>query len=364
MKIRTASEYQNLCSKYSISFLQSYEWGEVKRPEWEPLRLVFDDYPITILIRRIPLPLIKWKIAYIPRPFYNFSDFAERKNLSGEAEVIPEVDQQRLKRILKGIVAYLKGNGEFSHVEIDPSFINSLDIQQIFTEVGFVASGEQYQLNNTNIIDLSCGIESLWKSLDSQTRNKIGRPEKLGCKFEMYEKGEEPIERFWKIMDSITKTTTYITHPKEYFKKVWRIMSGSNKAVITLITCDEMDIGGYFSTKSKDTLWELYGGLNEEGKKIRGAGYFLKWKSIENACKLGIKFYDQWGTAPLRKIQNNLKYDKGHALYNISLFKKEFGGEHFSYLPKQVYVFNDLLYKTFNLGNFGFTLFKKLRKML
>jgi lipid II:glycine glycyltransferase (peptidoglycan interpeptide bridge formation enzyme) len=336
-EVNTKNEYKAQYNSFPLSFLQSYEWGQVKKPEWKPLRISIEGYPLTILIRKIPL-LNKY-IAYIPRPTFS-----------------PETDVKILTKLLD----YLESKKNITHLEIDPSCLNTLENKNKYSQLNFSSSGEQYQLNDTNIIDISKGLDSIWESLDSKTRNKIRKPEKEGCKIEIFESGKEPLDRFYNIMNSIKKETTYVMHSKEYFQKVWEIMSKANMAVIIILSLNDLDLGGYFAIKNKQTLSELYGGLNRKGKNIRGAGYFLKWELIKYAFNNNIKTYDQWGVSSLTK---NGQYNQDSPLYYISQFKKEFKGKHVSYLPKQTYVFNNIDYIFFKIAKIPFSFSLYLRKL-
>lgn len=336
-EVTDKNQYKEIFNSSEASFLQSYEWGEVKKPEWETIRISLNNKPLTILTRSIPLT--NKKLAYIPRP---------------------SLDEVLLENELKEILEYLSTKN-ISHLEIDPENQNTDSIQKQFQRSGFFETGKQYQLNNSNILGLTVGVENLWNTLSSSTRNKVRKPEKMGCKVEVFYEGDEAVERFWEIMRSITENTTYVSHPKPYFQKVWKNMSEVSMAKIVIISLDGKDIGGYFLVRNKNKICELYGGLNKEGRNIRGAGYYLKWESIKSAQEDGIELYDQWGVSPKNSDGNYLKED---VLYHISLFKKEFGGEDIQYLPQQTYVFNKLSYRIFRLGKLLLSLSLKLKKLL
>lgn len=329
-------EYEKLYNQHHLSFLQTWQWGIVKEPAWKPLRLAVNNYPVTILLRRIPIS--GRSFAYIPR-LLSDDDFSAD--------------------ILKEIVQYLKSNAKLSHIIYDPG-VTDKSLQAKLNNIGFTADGPQLQLDNTNIIDLSIGTEELLASFKSQTRNKINKPEKLGCKVQLFDKGQEALDRFWEIMKSIVQNTTYVSHDKAYFQKMWNQFSPINMAKIFIMYQDSQDLGCYFVLHNNDTLWELFGGLNTAGREIRGAGYFLKWESIRKAAEIGIKNYDQWGVAP--KIDGH--YDKSHALANISEFKELFNGKHVEYLPQQILIVDNLSYKVFKAGEKIQTLIVKMKKLV
>jgi lipid II:glycine glycyltransferase (peptidoglycan interpeptide bridge formation enzyme) len=70
IKELTKEEYLEFSQELNVHPLQSFAWGELKRPIWEPLRLgIFEGREcfsiLTILIRKIPV--IGKKFGYIPR---------------------------------------------------------------------------------------------------------------------------------------------------------------------------------------------------------------------------------------------------------------------------------------------------------
>ena len=65
----TKKEYEKLQESSEVSILQSWEWGEIKKDNWKPLRLIIQNFPVTVLVRT--LPIISKKFGYIPRGFSN-----------------------------------------------------------------------------------------------------------------------------------------------------------------------------------------------------------------------------------------------------------------------------------------------------
>lgn len=336
-EINNKRDYQNLCKGKNISFLQRWEWGELKEPLWKAIRYELDGYPALVLLRKIPMT--GKFFAYIPRLFN---------------------DKTFNKRNLEELLKELRANGSISHVIYDPE-IKDKNLLKKLKSVGFKSNGEQLQLSNTNIIDLEPAVDELMSKFSSKTRNKIRKPQKEGCEIEVLKTGKDSVDRFWEIMTSIVKNTEYISHPKKYFIKMWEIFSEADMAKIIIAKKGDSDLGVYFVLHNDKNLWELFGGLNSKGREIRGMGYFLKWKTIEYAAKeLGLEIYDQWGVAP--KVNGD--FLKDHPMYHIGRFKEEFMGDHVKYIDQQLIVFSKPSYFVFKVAKFLQSVNIKLRKLL
>jgi lipid II:glycine glycyltransferase (peptidoglycan interpeptide bridge formation enzyme) len=352
------NEYQQAWEANNLDLLQSWQWGEIKKPEFEPIRLLINNSPITFFIKKVkPFGL---KYGYSPRIFKN-------------AAINPND--------LRELIAYCKNNLKLSHILIDPNVTNP-EFSEIFTEVGFKQNGTTTQPNQTNMIDLTKTEEQLWLDLRPSSRRNINKAVKKGCKAQTFSNGDEAIERFYKVNTQVNAEARikYTAYGFNYYKKVWDILSKDNMARIYIISLDNQDIGAYFVTFTKTKLNELYGGVNKFGKSVK-AGHFIKWHSILEAKKLGLVDYDQWGVAPLLKNQDNplaqsaaatstrelaieqiqtdsnpqpanelltKDFDPNDKLAYISEFKFSFGGNYVEFLPQQLYVFSKpayLLYK-------------------
>jgi lipid II:glycine glycyltransferase (peptidoglycan interpeptide bridge formation enzyme) len=246
-----------------------------------------------------------------------------------------------------------------THIVIEPN-LSDKSFSAIFKNNGLKESGETNQPMHTNIIGLKDGEENVWTSMTSTYRRNIRKSIKYGCKVEVHSSKNHALEAFWEIMTDVKTRTGYVAHNFEYFKKVWRIMSSAGKAKIFLCKHDSTNVGAYLciysgpwsgpwsspwsGPQSGKNVYELYGGINDEGKKLR-AGYLLKWESIKEAIKTGYKYYDQWGSAP--KI--NDEFDSSHPLAGVAKFKQGFGGKQVEFLPQYTLVLSNRYYMFYNL---------------
>ena len=335
--ISEKEEYETLWREKKLSFLQSWQWGEVKRGEWGVVRIVASGVPITILMKKFPL--VKRSFGYIARGF------------GGES---------LSKAVLQEIVEFSKNEFRLTHLVVDPD-VTDKSKESYFKEVGFVNTRKTIQPNQTNFIDLSREENDLWMELRAAFRRNIKKAEKFGCKVEMYTEGIEPIGRFWSVMEKVLRKKKFGEYTYGYYKKIWDEFSKEGMAKIYVVTKDGADLASYFLIFGTDTAYELYGGVLDEAKEFR-PGHLLKWSTIKDARAMGLRHYDQWGVAKMLgggeskmsdeggKGEVEGEYDKNDELYYISIFKEGFGGTYTEYLDQQTYVFDKALYGLFNLA--------------
>lgn len=332
--INDKATYDEYAKKYDLSLLQSWEWAEVKKPNWQPLRLLIDGYPVSILIKK--LPYLKQKFGYIPRAFIS-RDFS--KDQFGE------------------LFNYIHKHG-LSHIILDPDISNT-NTQDTLLKSRWQKLGHTIQPQNTNIISLKEGEADVFARMSGNYRKKIRRAVKHGCEVEILTHANaEAIDRFYRIMDEIYHRTKFIMSGKDYFEKIWNTFGPLDKARILIVKHNGIDVGSIMYLYYGDVAYELYGGTGDAGRSIM-ANYLLKWEGIKLAIKLGKKSYDQWGVAP--KVDG--EYDIKHPLANISKFKSGFGGVDVEFLPQFVKVFNPLAYLFYRMGLMVNGLKLKLRKL-
>ncbi len=319
-EIKEKEEFIKLTNFSKVSFLQTWEWGNIKKGEWNSTYLNVDQTPVLILTKKIPFT--KSSFGYIPRAFF--------EGVSSE--------------IIRSLISFCKENFSLSHLIIEPNSFNNDDLKTYIAS-GLGNTGRTIQPNYTNIINLGKTEEELWQELDPKYRRSVNKSIRNECSVVSFSEGEEAVERFYKIMSGIIQKKKFSSSTFDYYKKVWNEFSSINSAKIFIVQHEGKDVGTYFVVYKDEFANELYGGVNEVGRNMR-AGYVLKWESIKDARNQGRKYYDHWGVA--KKLVDD--YDKNDGLYNISHFKEGFGGNYTEYLPQFTYVFSKTSHSLFKLG--------------
>lgn len=333
-KLLEKEPYVNLSRELNAHPLQSYAWGELKKPAWSPIRLGVCNGDeaislLTILTRRIPL--LGKKFGYIPRG-------------------IAVKDGKNLEEVVKLIVDYGK-TFNLSHLMVDSDLRMELKMKTDLPDsqagelkivgaacvkVGFKVSGLQIQPNRTVVLDLSKSEEELLADMRSKHRQYIRKAQKNGV--EIRQGSEDDLDAFCKIIEDIAKERGYVLHSREYYKKVWELFSEQGTAKLFIAEKSNEVVGSYLIIFSEVNAYEMYGGCNQEGNQLL-ANYLMKWESIKYCKHAGKKFYDQWGA--------EFKYP------GLVQFKEGFGGEVVEFPPQYTFVYDKL----------GYTLYKALNKL-
>ena len=116
--------------------LQTYSWGEIKKPDWEPLRAVVEDDQqqicavMSILFRRIPI--INRTIAYVPRGPV-FADTADAQLINYTLESLTTLARERSAILIK----------------IDPAIPEGELSTQVLQENSFHLTGTDHDFGGT-----------------------------------------------------------------------------------------------------------------------------------------------------------------------------------------------------------------------
>lgn len=323
------NDYIKYSKESTVNPLQTYAWGQLKKPNWYPIRLgVYKGKKIisvlTIFTRQIPF--VGKKFGYIPRG-------------------VAVKDRRYTEAVLKKILGFTK-ELRLSHlmidIEIDNSFENEDDkealkkFKDLYESVGFYEGGRQEQPIRTVILDLSKTEQDLLADMKSKHRQYIRKAERNGVK--VMRGDDASIDDFCKIIKEVIHDRGYVMHEIGYYKKVWQFFRQEDQVVMFVARVKGEVVGTYMIILSADNAYEMFGGCNKKGRNLL-ANYLLKWESIKYCKKIGKQYYDQWGAE--------------FAHPGLVQFKEGFGGKVVEYPPQYVYVCDKL----------GYFIYKILRKI-
>lgn len=297
-------EFEQNWARLKNHLLQSWEWGEIKKPGWMPLRIAMAENKqliaqFSILIRKLPLGL---NFAYIPKA---------------------SLPQDRAEQILHLLEKYLVNKKLASFIIIE---FNIPELQLNDYLLKLPGRGGSIQPQCTNIVDLKGSEQELWRKLKGNYRRNINKARRQGVTIKTNESGSLALDQFYDVMSDIFANSSYVMHEKSYFQRVWQFLE-SNKARIFIAEHEDRIVGAYLVGYDELGAYEFYGGVTRSGRDVE-AGYLLKWESMLAAQKQGKEFYDHWGVAPRN---TSGEYDPTHELGNISKFKEGFAGQDVCY---------------------------------
>ncbi len=331
--------YQQLWQENKLSFMQSWAWGEFKSSTNEVVRFkcTYDQnqsFVVTIFIKNIPILNIKY--GYIPK-------FATDKIL------------QRLNNDFYRKLGYFTDNDlnlKFLLFEFNASSTYGYNFSSYM-----VRQAKSIQPNETDIILLNAADEEMLDRMDKGTRYEIRKAVKKGCRVSFVEwtgdegKDKETVKRFFSIMQSIYDRTNYVMYGEDYFFRAFTVMGADKMCRILFVQMDGQDIGAMMHYMDVDTVYEVYGGVNNLGRKV-SANYLLKWEAIKHSRKEGYEKFDQWGVAPLVVDADTGKrrFKQGHSLYYISKFKSGFGGQYTEFIGQWAYIMKSGWFWVYRFG--------------
>lgn len=283
----------------SGAFLQSFLWGEFQksfgRKMWRLGNFNGKNLDSTALIIRHNLPFGK-SYLYCPRgPIASQENFNE------------EIFEEILK-IAK------KEKSIFFRLEPLTNYESRIKNQEL-------KKTRAVQPQQTSILNLAKSEEELLAKMHPKTRYNI----KVASRYEVVVRKlsitEENFEIFWKLLDETSKRDKFSAHPKNYYKKMFDVFGNSEKedARVALLVASYKNkpLAAELVMFFGETATYLHGASSEEDREVM-APYAMHWEIIQEAKKMGYKYYDLWGI-------DEKKWP------GVTRFKRGFGGEEISY---------------------------------
>lgn len=321
-----------LINNESSQFLQSWQWGEFQKNLGKNVwRIGLEENNQLIAVCQVienKLPLSK-SYLYTPRgPVF-------QKNLNSEKKELA------FKTLLKGvrdITVETKTRHEF-FIRVEPAInINGTNFKKLkFKKVKSV------QPKDTLILDLTKSHEKLLADMHHKTRYNIRLAEKGDIKIT---KGNlKNFEDFWNLMRQTAKRNEFYSHPKDYYYKLLKSLEKEGDLTVKLWLAEHQNqvIATALVSYFNKTATYLHGASNYNYRSLM-APFLLHWEIIKNAKEQNFTFYDLWGIAPTQ-VKNEKKSWAG-----ITRFKRGFGGKEINFVGTYDFVYNQLLYKLYNLG--------------
>lgn len=246
--------------------LQLWGWGEVKSAHnWraERLRITEDDKVVglaQLLIRKLPAPFRA--LVYIPR-----------------GPVCTEADRDK---VLEVVSDYVKQNYKAVALTIEP------DWEEANLEKSWKKSLNTVLIPRTIILDLNLSEDELLARMTKKTRQYIRKSGSENISIRSV-KSREELAGCLAIYRQTAARAKFAIHDDQYYYDIFDMMG--EYTVVMAAYEDEKPLAFLWLVLSQTTAFELYGGMNEEGQRLR-ANYALKWHAIKTVKKWGLERYD------------------------------------------------------------------------
>ncbi len=295
--------------------MQSYAWGDIKN-DWRALRGVVEDNQGNILasaamlLRRLPFPLSKRTVAYVPRGPV-LADYNNKELLAFTLNSLTS-QAQRERAILVKIDPVLENNTAGA-----PSILQKLGFIKAATDGKFGGLQPRYTFR----LSLEGSIEDIFSRFAKKVRYKIKYAQKRGLVFKSNE--ETTIEDFSHVLATTGSRSSFVTRSPDYFHHLYSILKKEDRILLLTGYIAVEPVVSSMTLVFGQTAWAVYGGQGESHRNLY-TYHAMNWERIKWAHSRGAKWFDFYGVPG--------QADASHPLWGLYHFKQSFGGEFVAYI--------------------------------
>ncbi len=299
--------------------LQSWDWGDFKsRWGWQPHRLLWlgrnglgkDEQPIAAAqVLKRPIPYTSWGMLYVPKgPLLNYDD-------------LPVKEQ-----IVRDLAAFARSQRAL-FIKIDPDVILGFDpaadtpnpsgqaVKAMLQDRGWLYSAQQIQFQNTVLLNLDSGEDTLLAGMKSKWRYNIRLAQRKGV---LIQAGTEAdLDTFYALYALTGQRDGFLIRPQAYYLDLWQHYLLANQADLLLAYVQDKPIAGLMLFYFGQRAWYMYGASSNEHRNLM-PNHLLQWRAIQQAQARGCRVYDMWGAPTV--------FDSSDPLWGVYKFKLGFGG--------------------------------------
>jgi len=144
----------------------------------------------------------------------------------------------------------------------------------------------QVMVEQTHILDLTVGVETIWKNFKSEARNRIRKAEKTGLQMD---KGKGYLKEFY---DVLATNLRDMGTPIFSFNFLQNVLNEFSKEIeLLVIKLGDKVISEMFLFSFKNTLYSPFiAGLKNYSSYC--SNDLLYWESIQYACRHGFEYFN------------------------------------------------------------------------
>ncbi|MDW8299762.1 MAG: peptidoglycan bridge formation glycyltransferase FemA/FemB family protein [Anaerolineae bacterium] len=298
--------------------LQTAAWGNFKRRNtgWQPEKLIWRASDGTtcaaamVLVKRVGI----LRMLYAPKaPLLDYTDHELLEQVLSDLECLARRHFALQLKIDPDVVQHT-GEPKTDSWRDDP---NGAAVVALLRQRGWRFSPEQVQFKNTVLIDLRRSEDELLAAMTQNKRRKVRYGVRHGVTIRTAT--PEDLPAMVALYLETGRRNNFLTRPAEYYLDEWRSLmaeglahafiaevNGQMAAHVVLLAFGQKCL--YFNGASTS---------DNELRKLMPADA-LQWEAIRWAKAHGFTIYDMWG-APTH-------FDQSDPLWNVWLFKRDYGG--------------------------------------
>jgi peptidoglycan pentaglycine glycine transferase (the first glycine) len=245
--------------------LQLWGWGEVKAAgNWQVRRVFVKDNDMVVgaaqlLVRPLPKPFKA--LTYIPRG--------------------PVCEAGQRASVLEVLAGYVRKTFGGVALSIEP------DWEDMPVVPGWKESSNTIMIPRTLILDLRRNEEDLLADMNKKTRQYIRKSSNDVVVKQV--KNREELVPCLAIYKQTASRAGFGIHDDQYYYDIFDKLGDHSPVFVAQVAGET--VAFLWLAISQKTAFELYGGMNDEGQRLR-ANYALKWETIRTMKKWGIARYD------------------------------------------------------------------------
>lgn len=163
--------------------------------------------------------------------------------------------------------------------------VNYLEIRDYIDFDGF----ESQNTFSTYILELSPNIEEVWKRLDKRSVMWAIKKSKKNNVIVEKTRNVDDFRKFYKLNCATKREIGVPSHPWSFFKNLFKFLNDNISLYVARYN-GEIIAGGIMES-FKDTVIYGYGAANSDYLELCPYNAFI-WKSIEDACQNGYRYFD------------------------------------------------------------------------
>ena len=282
-EVRSLDEWSALLAgRERPSFLQSWEWGELKRRfGWTPVRLAVsspDSRPggvqMLVKTRRILPILPRLGIAYVPRA--PFGDATEHQ--------FRELIDAAVKRARRAGASFIRA---------EPAAECSGAALAAMREAGFKPAPQYVQIRSTAYVALDRSEDDILAGFKPKTRYNVRLAMRRGVDVRVAD-SEADLDSFYRLTAATGRRDGFAVHGPGYYRAIWDALGESRRLFIASVNGE--DVGALFAAICGDMATYLYGASSDRYRNTMSS-YLLQWEAMLWARRRGCSTYDFWGMA-------------------------------------------------------------------
>jgi len=293
--------------------LQTYSWGQIKSPDWDPLRAIVVDKEnkiraaASVLFRQIPL--LKQTIAYVPRGPV-LADNKDFELWEFTLSALTELAREKRAIVLK----------------IDPAIYDDEELATLLRKHGFRLTGQDHDFGGiqpryTFRLSLEGSLDEIFSRFNKKMRYKINYGPRRGLVFRQNE--ETSIADFFSVLAQTGDRNDFMVRSQAYFQNMYEILRHDDHILLLTGYIEDEPVISSITFALGDKSWAVYGGQANKYRNLY-TYHALNWERIKWAHGKGAAWFDLYGVPG--------QVEEDHPLYGLYHFKKSFGGDYVAFI--------------------------------